>query len=236
MKILIADDEREARELLLHYLRPSAPFVIRECADGKEALALLQNFAPDVLFLDVKMPERSGMEVMQQLSGAPLPAVVFTTAYDDYALPAFDYEVVDYLLKPFERERFDKALKRATDYVRYVRSKAAQPYLAHLSVKTGSKTDVVPLGEVLYFEAGGAYVQAVAGTRSFLLTLPVYELEARLDPAAFLRIHRSIIVRLEAVQAVHSLPNGDFVAVLKNGKELRGSRTYRQRVKEALER
>nr|MBA3674941.1 response regulator [Chitinophagaceae bacterium] len=135
LKILIADDEQEARELILHYLQDVNNNELIETADGTSTLRALQNFQPDILFLDIKMPELSGIEVLQQREASALPAVIFTTAYDEYALPAFDYDAVDYLLKPFEKERFQKAYNRAIDYVLWVRNKKTINYRENIAVK-----------------------------------------------------------------------------------------------------
>jgi two-component system LytT family response regulator len=231
LKILIADDEKEARELLLHFLNSDKVlFNIEEVADGISALNSLERFQPDILFLDIKMPEFSGIEVLQKRAVTPLPAIIFTTAYDEYALPAFDFEAVDYLLKPFEKERFDKALKKAILYVDVVKNRPAG-YPTQLTVKTGNKTELVATSEILYFQAEGAYVQVVTANKFFLITEPLYELESRLDPKQFIRIHRSVIVNIYYIKSIHSLLNGDHQLILKNGKELRVSRTYREKIK-----
>jgi two-component system, LytTR family, response regulator len=236
LKILIADDEQEARELLLHYLRDVKNSSLKECADGQTALQLLNEFQPDILFLDIKMPSLSGIEVMQQKKVSSLPAVIFTTAYDEYALPAFDYEVLDYLLKPFEKERFDKALKRAMDYVEFVHSKKAPDYLSQLPVKTGSRTELVSVDDILYFQAEGSYVQVFTHSKTWLITQPIYELQTLLDPKKFARVHRSVIVHLSAVKSIESLFNGDHILLLTDGRKIRASRTYKDKIKEWKER
>jgi two-component system, LytTR family, response regulator len=231
VKILIADDEREARELLLHYLKDwSNQVIIDQCADGKTTLEYLIKFQPDILFLDIKMPELSGIEVMQQKQITNPLAVIFTTAYDEYALPAFDFEAVDYLLKPFEKERFNKAMKKAMDYVDFIRIKKSRSFIDHLAVKTGSRTDRIPVNEIYYFQAEGSYVQVVSEKKTQLITEPIYELESILNPEMFLRIHRSFIVNIKFIQSIQSLLNGDHILFLKTGKEIRASRTYRENI------
>ena len=236
LKILIADDEKEARELLLHYLREVKNILVKECADGQTALQLIEEFQPHILFLDIKMPSLDGMEVMQQKTSSDLPAVIFTTAYDKYALPAFDYEVLDYLLKPFEKQRFERALKRAMDYVDFVHSKKTTQYISQLPVKTGGRTELVDVDDILYFQAEGAYVQVFALNKNWLITEPIYELETLLDPQKFARVHRSVIVQVNAVRSIQSLLNGDHILLLKNGKEIRASRTYKEKIKKWKER
>lgn len=232
MRILIADDEREARELLWYYLSDlQNETQLAECADGKSTLEALHNFKPDILFLDIKMPELNGMEVLQHKDATALPAVIFTTAYDEYALPAFDLEAVDYLLKPFEKDRFDRALKRALDYVEFTKKKKAGNYLTQLAGKLGSRTDLIPVSEILYFQAEGSYVQIVTVSRTYLLTQPIYELESSLDPLQFARVHRSVIVNISCIKSIQSLLNGDHKLVLANGKKIRASRTYKEKIK-----
>ena len=235
LKVLIADDEKEARELLLYYLQDWNDLEIKECADGKSALRGLYEFRPDILFLDIKMPELTGIEVIKQKENSINPAIILTTAYDEYALPAFDYEVLDYLVKPFAHERFSKAMIRAIDYATFIKNRKVDKYLSQIPVKTGSKTELIDVDDVLLFQADGAYVQMMTAEKSWLITTPIYELESSLDPSRFSRVHRSAIVQMNAIKSVQSLLNGDYVLLLKNGKEIRASRTYRQRIKKLIE-
>lgn len=234
-KILIADDEKEARELILHYLhKRNDNLEINQCADGISTLQSLTDFQPDILFLDIKMPDLNGLEVLQKKQPAQLPAVIFTTAFDDYALPAFDFEAIDYLLKPFEQDRFDKAIKRAMDYVEIINQKKKEYYLQNLPVKTGSKTELVPVNDIQFLQAEGAYVQIVTENKSYLITESMYELELALDPKQFSRVHRSVIVKISCIKSIHSLLNGDHQLILINGKEVRASRTYRDKIKNLM--
>jgi two-component system LytT family response regulator len=157
-KVLIADDETAARELILFYLKEwEGNIIVKECSDGNEAHQALKTFQPDIIFMDIKMPGKTGIEVLQN-KGPALHAVIFTTAYDNYALPAFELEAVDYLLKPFEKERFNKALKRAIEYLELIKTKTGSTKLQHIPVKIGSKTDLVPAVHVIFFHAEGPYV------------------------------------------------------------------------------
>ena len=235
LKVLIADDEKEARELLLHYLKEWPNLEIKECADGRTTVNSFENFNPDILFLDIKMPELTGIEVLQKKPVHAIPAVVFTTAYDEYALPAFDYEAIDYLLKPFEKERFDKAMKKALDFVEFRKNKRSKNYITQLPVKTGVKTELVNADEIFYFQAEGSYVQVITESKTYLITEPIYELESTLDPAKFARVHRSVIVQTNVIKSIQSLLNGDHILLLKNGKEIRASRTYKEKIKELKE-
>jgi len=234
LKILIADDEQEARELILHYLQDANDNELIETADGTSTLRALQNFQPDILFLDIKMPELSGIEVLQQREDSALPALIFTTAYDEYALPAFDYDAVDYLLKPFEKERFQKAYNRAIDYVLWVKNKKTINYRENIAVKSGSKIDLVAVGSIEYFQAEGAYVEVCSENKIWLIADPVYELEATLNPSHFIRVHRSIIVNIHCIKSIQSLLNGDHFLLLKSGKKIRASRTYRENIKKIV--
>lgn len=232
LKILVADDEKEARELLLHYLyQYESNAQVIECADGKATHEALKEFNPDILFLDIKMPELSGIEVLQKKESSIHPAIIFTTAYEDYALPAFDFEAIDYLLKPFEKERFEKALKKAIAYVDFAKNKKRKILTSTFAVKTGSRTDLIPLQDIHYFQAEGTYIQVVTSAKTYLIPEPIYELELSLDPGQFSRIHRSVIVNTQYIKSINSLLNGDHQVVLKNGKELRASRTYRDTIK-----
>lgn len=235
IKILIADDEQSARELILYYLsQTSYSPIILQAADGRTALELLAKEKPDILFLDVKMPALNGIDVLEQRDAAPLPAIIFTTAFDEFALPAFDYEATDYLLKPFGKERFDKAIEKAARYVHFVKNAGAKPWLEQLSVKKGNKTQLIPVNEVQYFRSHGAYVEVRSTDRISLINTPLYELEASLDPDRFTRIHKSLIICWKNIQEIKSLVNGDFLVIMNNGEELRGSRTYRSNVKKIV--
>jgi two-component system LytT family response regulator len=236
--ILIADDEQEARELILYYLSCSAlSYTITEATDGRSALQLLDSVKPDILFLDIKMPEMSGIEVLEHRNDSPLPAIIFTTAFDEYALPAFEFEATDYLLKPFEKQRFDKALEKAVGYIKYIKfvnSGNKRTWLKQLPVKNGTKTELIPVDEIEFFQSDGAYIQVNTKEKSWLLNNPLYEMESKLDPAGFIRIHKSTIVNISSVKEINSIQNGDFIIKLKTGKELRGSRNYKTRVKEHI--
>lgn len=234
-RILIADDEQGARELIIHYLEQSPiEYEVFQAADGGSAFELLREQETDILFLDIKMPEMDGIEILQRRDSSPLPAIIFTTAFDEYAIPAFDYEATDYLLKPFEKTRFAKALEKATKYVRVVRGTDKKSWLTQLSVKTGSKMIILPVNEIDYFQSDGAYVQVNSNGKTWLLSSPLYEVEAKLNPEQFIRVHKSVIINIESVKEINSLLNGDCIIKMKNGKQLRGSRTYKNRMKERL--
>jgi two-component system LytT family response regulator len=234
LKILIADDETDARELILYYLElGSFSFSCAQADNGTSALRLLDEFHPDILFLDVNMPEMNGLQVLKEKGSSVLPAIIFTTAFEEYALTAFNYDAVDYLLKPFEKARFDKAVEKAIQYIGYTKGDQAQKFIDKLSVKTGSKTHIIAVREIEFFQSEGAYVNAISGTRTWLISHPLYELETILDPRLFLRIHKSSIVNIQFIREVQSLLNGDCIIKLQSGRQLRGSRTYRECIKKA---
>jgi two-component system, LytTR family, response regulator len=231
-KILIADDESQARKLICLYLDQSPiPKITIESSDGREVLSLIETEHPDILFLDIKMPGLTGIEVLQLREKKLLPAILFTTAMAEYALSAFDLDAIDYLLKPFDQERFLKALRKATDYVEYIRSNSDKEKLRSLSVKNGTKTIIIGFSEIEYFLADGPYIRVIAGRKQYLLSMPMYELQHSLPPSFFLRVHRSCIVNTGFVKEIRSLLNGDFTLLLQSGKELRASRTYREQLR-----
>ena len=237
LKILIADDEQSARELIVYYLKQTAYLMrILQAEDGRTTLEILEKEKPDILFLDIKMPELNGMEVLQQRESAPLPAIIFTTAFEEYALPAFDYEATDYLLKPFGKERFEKALEKAARYVHFFRKAETKTWQEQIPVKKGTKVHLVSLNDINYFRSQGAYVEVHTQSPGSvqLINTPMYELEASLDPQRFARIHKSVIISIAGVKAIQSLPNGDFIVTMKNAKEIRGSRTYRNSLKKVI--
>src|SRR4030095_12540946 len=199
-KILIVDDELSARELIIHYLEQSGiDYEVKQAADGRTAFDLLQDQEIDILFLDIKMPEMNGIELLQKRESSPLPAIIFTTAFDEYAIPAFDCEATDHLVKPFEKARFEKALDKAVRYVQFINDEEKKTWLNQLSVKVGSKMIVLMVDEIDYFQSEGSYVQVNSKGKTWLLHNPLYEIESRLNPEQFIRIHKSVIVNIESV-------------------------------------
>ena len=235
LKIIIADDEPEARKLILYYLKETGiPFQTFEANNGAHALALLKKENADILFLDMKMPELTGMDVLQLRDKNILPAIIFTTAYDDYALKAFDSDAMDYLLKPFDQKRFSKALKKAIDFITYTELNIEKEKLKVLSIKNGNRTSVIPFQDIEYFLADGPYVRVVTGTRNYLIQKPLYRFEQELPAHIFLRVHRSCILNKAHISEVKSLMNGDCIILMKGGDEIRASRTYRENLRSAL--
>jgi two-component system LytT family response regulator len=229
IRTLIVDDEPLAREGLRLLLGDDEEVeVIGECASGREAVQAIQKLHPDLVFLDVQMPELDGFQVIASLPPDDLPAVVFVTAYDRYALRAFEVHALDYLLKPFDDERFQDALKRAKRHLGLQRvSEVGQRRLA---VKDVGRVVFLNVAEIDWIEAADYYVQLHAGKQSYLHRESMQSLEARLDPSQFLRIHRSAIVNVRGVKEVRHQGRRDIVVVLACGATLKVARSHREKL------
>ncbi len=253
IRTLIVDDELAAREGIRHLLAADPEIVVAgECANGRDAAAAIRDGAPDLVFLDVQMPELDGFEVLREVGVERAPAVVFVTAFDHYALRAFDVHAIDYLLKPFTDERFRQSLERAKQQVRHGRlgelsqklaallgpgepSRAARPrFLDRLLVKSGGKVTLLPVGEIDWIDAEGDYVRIHVGKTWHLLRETMKNLEGQLDPTRFVRIHRSTIVNLEKVKELQPFFRGEYVVVLHTGATLKLSRGYRETLEARL--
>ncbi len=248
ISVLVVDDEPPARRRILALLAKHPDIeVVGECGNGREAIAAIRDRKPDLVFLDVQMPEIGGLDVVEALGSAAMPLFVFATAYDEYALKAFEAHALDYLLKPFEEERFERTLERARVHLHragaerederlrsLVRALRGENRLERLPVRVGLRTRLVELDDVDYMEARANYVRLHAGERSYLVRDTLSGLEARLDPTRFLRIHRSLIVNLARVQEVESLFAGEYVLFLRGGARLTSGRTYRGSLQAAL--
>ena len=256
IRTLIVDDEPLARRTIRDLLRDDPEVnVVGECGGGAEAVESILRQPPDLLFLDIQMPGMDGFDVLSHIELERIPAIIFVTAYDAYALKAFDVHALDYLLKPFTDERFREALARAKSHVelREVRDLAqslraflnertgAEPetaprkgFLTRFMVKVGGRVIFVKSADVDWIEADNYYIKLHVGGKSHLLRVSMKELEGKLDPKSFWRIHRSAIINLERVQELRQTPNGEYMAVLKNGTELKLSRAGRERLREIL--
>lgn len=249
LRALIVDDEPVARRRLRRLLRDVPDVnVAGECSDGRSALEALRRLAPDVVLLDVQMPEMDGFEVLRQVRGARLPAVIFVTAFDRYALRAFEVHALDYLLKPVEARRLEEALGRARrrlvearDHVLDDRILAllddlstARRFLTRIPVKSDGKLIVVDLDDVEWIGAADNYVVLHAGKDTYLARETLGRLERELDPDRFVRIHRSTIVRVDRIKELLPEFHGDFAVVLRDGTRLTLSRTYRAKLEQVL--
>jgi len=250
LRVLVVDDEPLARQRVLDLLSPEADVsVVGTASTGREAVAAIHEHAPDVVFLDVQMPGLTGLDVVREIGAEKMPATVFVTAYDQHALEAFDAHALDYLLKPFEDARFHEALRRARDRVRLQEvdglrqrllgllggtplapapvAPEAPKYLERIAVEMRGQIRVVSLAEVDFIQADGAYAEIHAGDDTHVVRERMQTLEERLDPADFLRIHRSTIVRLDRVAALLTAPGGDYAVRLHDGRRLKVSRGRR---------
>jgi len=243
IKALIVDDEPLARDRLRSMLaRESDIQVVDECADGDEAVDKILGLKPDLVFLDVQMPRRDGFGVLKAIQGGRMPVVIFTTAFDQHALAAFDAHAVDYVLKPFKLARFQEALQRAREMLAGRGSQEAltrllklvedrqqdSPKLTRIPVKSEDRTFFVKIEEVDWIEADGNYAKIHAGQNTHLVRETMTFLEANLPPGGFLRISRSAIVNLERVRELQPLMQDDHAVVLRNGEVLEMTRGIRE--------
>jgi two-component system, LytTR family, response regulator len=246
MRAVIVDDEELARYLLREYLNQAGVEVIAECANGFEAVKAISERKPDLVFLDVQMPKLDGFEVLELID--PSVAVIYVTAYDQYAMRAFDAHAVDYLLKPFSPDRFKKALERARQRLGEpapvkprvsatelsAAARAPEQKLERIVVKDGAKVHIIPLDKLDYVEAQDDYVALRSEKKNYLKQQTISSVEAQLDPKKFVRIHRSYIVNLERIARIEPYTKDSRVAVLTDGTQLPVSRSGHARLKELL--
>jgi two-component system, LytTR family, response regulator len=249
VKVLVADDEPLARDRLKTLLaREDWVDLVGECRDGNETIASIARLQPDLVFLDVQMPGATGFEVIDAIGPARMPLVVFVTAFDQYALKAFDVHALDYLLKPFDRDRFEQALGRARqqldrrgngDLERRLLElvqdlKPAAQRLERFVIKSGGRVFFVRADEIDWIEAAGNYVKLHVGDDTHLFRETMNALESQLDSDTFFRIHRSHIVNIERIKELQPWFNGEYVVFLKNGTRLTLSRGYREKLQERI--
>lgn len=233
IRTLVVDDEPLARSNLAVLLRRDPQIVsVGECATGVDAVAAIRREKPDLVFLDVEMPECDGFDVLELLGADLPPAVVFVTAYDQYALRAFEAGALDYLLKPFDNARFDRALARAKE--RIGASRIAPRKLDRLAIKSAGQVVFVKIADIDWVEAADYYAALHVGTKSHLLRRSMTDLEQELDPNVFCRIHRSTIVNLDRVQSLESTEDDEPIVLLEGGTRLRMSRRYRKALQERV--
>jgi two-component system, LytTR family, response regulator len=240
LRALIIDDEPPARRKLALLMRDEADIeIIGQCSNGLEAIAAIEEQQPDVIFLDIQMPGLNGFEMLEALGTDSLPFVVFVTAYDEYAVKAFEVHALDYLLKPFDRSRLQDCLARVRKAQRANSSNLHElleqfrpkEYLSRFVVKTRGRVLLLKTDDVDSLEASGNYVELRCGKQTYLVRETLNDVERKLDPQRFARVHRSTIVNLDRVQELQPWSHGDFIVVLKDGTKLRLSRRYRQNLK-----
>ncbi|NOT46309.1 MAG: response regulator [Acidobacteria bacterium] len=250
IKTLIVDDEPLARDRVKRFLRDEHDInIVGECGNGREAVTAIKEKKPDLVFLDIQMPEKNGFEVVKSLDAGTMPSVIFVTAYDQYALQAFDVHALDYLLKPFNRERLHKAVSHARDQIETKRMgnlderlasliadlRGEKKYLERLVVKSVGRVFFMKVDEIDWIEAAGNYVKLHSGREAHMIRETMNGIEAKLDPDKFLRIHRSTVVHIDRIKELHPMFSGDYAVILRNGTELALSRNYRERLLELFE-
>ncbi|NVD75013.1 response regulator transcription factor [Duganella sp. BJB1802] len=243
ISVAIVDDEPLARLALKARLAHRPGFeLVAEYGDGDTAVQGLAALRPDLVFMDVEMPGRSGLEVLRALPADGRPMVILVTAYDSFALQAFDLAALDYLLKPVDDDRFDEALDRARRAFPWrrkneeVRLPAPVPWTHTFTIRTGTRTVLVRAIDVERIEADGDYATLHAGGKTHLVREPLHLLAMQLDPLRFQRVHRSAIVRIDMIQELRALTNRDALLRLRDGSLLRASRTYMPALLEAIDR
>jgi two-component system LytT family response regulator len=249
IRTLVVDDEPLARERVLSLLQQEVDVeIVGECSDGSQAVTAIQAHAPDLVFLDVQMPGCDGFEVIRHIGPERMPTVVFVTAYDEYALQAFEVHALDYLLKPFGKDRFQQTLRHAREALERRRVgelgrrllalvhdvKPEPQRVERLVVKSGGRVFFLRTEEIDWIEAAGNYVRLHLGPESHLFRETMNRMESRLDTRRFSRIHRSRIVNTERIKELQPWFNGDYVVVLRDGTRLTLSRGYRERVQQKL--
>jgi two-component system, LytTR family, response regulator len=250
LRVLIVDDEPLARQRLEDLLQQEAGVeIVATAGNGDDAVQAIRDWKPDLLFLDVQMPGKTGLDVVREIGAEAMPATIFVTAYDQYALKAFELAAVDYVVKPFDDERFEQAFRRARRMVELeevgrLRSQllavlqgggpaasapsgdGARPeYLERIAVETKGQVRVVPVKQIDYIVASGPYAELYVGDKRYIIRERMQTLEERLDPNRFFRIHRSAIVRLDLVETLLRNPGGDYALQLKGGVRLKVSRS-----------
>ncbi len=243
MKILIVDDEQPARKKIRAFLKEETGIAaIFEATNGVEAAKFIREIEPDVVLLDIQMPGMTGIEVIEAIGAENMPAVIFVTAYDQYALAAFEVHAVDYLLKPFDQDRFHKSFRHAVEQVHQksehtiilqrllAEINKEQKYLHRILVNSGTRYFFVKIGDLQFISAEEKYVKLHTEKGGYLLRETMNEMEQRLDPTKFARIHRSHLVNVDYIQEIQPGSHGDCLAILKNGVKLTVSRRYRERL------
>lgn len=238
MRVLIVDDEPLARRGVRARIEAHGDLaVIGEAGDGETAVQTMLAGQVDLVFMDVQMPELSGIDALRQVPVPLRPLAILLTAYDHYAISAFDAHALDYLLKPIDDLRFEESLDRARTAFRLRHASLPEPVVAwatRFSVRVGNRTAIVECQDIDWIEACDDYAGLHVGARTYLLREPLHQLAKRLDPARFVRIHRSTIVRVDRIAEWEALPNRDCLLRLHDGTPLRASRTYVDRLHAAL--
>jgi len=250
LRVIVADDEPLGRQRIVDLLAQQPVIdVVATASNGNEAVDTIRKYAPDLVFLDVQMPGMTGFEVVEAIGTEKMPVTIFVTAFDQFALRAFEVAAVDYLVKPFDDERFAQALARARKTIelqemeRFTRQLASlinkeemakKEYLDRIPVEMRGQLRVVPVSKIDYITASGAYAELHAAGKTFAVRERMQTLEEKLDPDIFFRVHRSAIVRIDHIDVLLRAPGGDYAVRLKDGTELPLSRTKREALEQLL--
>lgn len=245
VKVLVAEDEPPAQQRILRLLKKRPDIeVVDVCGDGSEAVAAIRGSRPDIVLLDIEMPEKNGFEVIAEVGVDNMPLVIFITAYDRYAIRAFEVRAIDYLLKPFEEERFFQTLDRSIDRIAQKSTSAEKlaivellrermnpkEYLKRIAVSSDGRIKLVPVERIDWIQAERNYIRIHVGKNSFLLRETINSMESQLDPDIFLRIHRSTVVNLNQIEEIQELFHRRYRVLLKSGAYLAVSHGYRTRL------
>lgn len=253
ISVLVIDDEELARERVISFLKEHDDVqLIGECGNGTDAVKKILLQKPDLIFLDIQMPEVNGFDILENIKSIYLPLIIFVTAFDEYAVKAFEFHAIDYLLKPYDRKRFNSALNHARTMFETTNPKTAneqinslldslknkfQPnekYPPKIVIRESGKVSFVDIAEIEYLEAAGNYVKIKSSSASYLMRETMNNIENRLDPKIFLRIHRSYIIKIDQIQELKNYFDGDYIVVLKNKSELKTGKLYRSKIREML--
>lgn len=250
IKTLIVDDEVLAREKLAIFLQKEDDFeIVGQCTNGIEVLEFLDRSYPDLLFLDIQMPEMDGMELLKTIDVQQIPCIILVTAYDDYAIKAFEYHALDYLLKPFDRERFLMTIKRVkeqmtlynqgdynTQLLSYLKQSISDTkHIEKVVVKDGGKIFFVKTKDIEWVESAGNYLKLHVGKTIHMIRETMNSFEKKLNPEEFVRIHRSSLVNIEAIDNLESWGNTEFIITLSSGDKVQSGRSYYTAIRQKLE-
>ncbi|MDQ6801227.1 MAG: LytTR family DNA-binding domain-containing protein [Acidobacteriota bacterium] len=248
LRVLIADDEPPARQRIEDLLaKEKRVEIVGTASTGDETVEMIRERKPDLVFLDVQMPGKNGLQVVDAIGAELMPATIFVTAFDQFALKAFAVAAIDYLLKPFDDERFAQALLRARKSIElrevegmtrrlleFLHEEPKQKFIDRVAVESRGQVRVVPVARIDYITASGPYAELHVGDKTFAVRERMQTLEEQLDPSVFFRIHRSAIVRLDRIDSLLHRPGGDYALRLKDGTELDVSRARRDELQERL--
>lgn len=251
IRTIVVDDEPLARLRIVNLLKQyDYVQVIGECKNGREAIKTIQSYKPDLVFLDIQMPDLNGFDVLSNAIFNPMPVIIFVTAYDQYALKAFDVHAIDYLLKPFDDERFEAALEQAKEQI-FLKEKAflhqkmmhlLETYqhqhtdeLTAIEIKDKGRSKLISVEDIYHFEAQGNYLKIYLFDKSYLHRETLQNIENQINAHIFLRIHRSLLINTNYLEKVKYLSNHQYLFILKNGQKLTSSRSYRDNVVNYME-